>query len=137
MSFNEYWTDERFQLKKPNLQGSKKQAFGDNIYFKNSNGIWHQEDSHHSYSNGSQNEFNVKNDTQVDRVLISTDFAYYGGSGPKIPERFRSYNGLDICAGRNHKSEFPQSLVEECIIWFRSLQESGDLGAPIDWLKIA
>jgi hypothetical protein len=27
MSFNQYWADERFQQKKPNLQGSKKQAY--------------------------------------------------------------------------------------------------------------
>src|SRR5712672_36303 len=34
MTFNEYWNDPRFQDKKPNMRGSKKQAFGDNIYSK-------------------------------------------------------------------------------------------------------
>ena len=32
MTFNEYWDDERFRRKKPNMMGSTKQAFGDNIY---------------------------------------------------------------------------------------------------------
>ena len=32
--FNEYWNGPRYQEKKANLRGSKKQAFGDNIYFK-------------------------------------------------------------------------------------------------------
>src|SRR6266446_9096276 len=32
MTFNQYWSDPRFQAKQPNLRGSKKQAFGDNIY---------------------------------------------------------------------------------------------------------
>src|SRR5258708_38917575 len=31
MSFQDYWSDPRFQQKKPNLRSSKKQAFGDNI----------------------------------------------------------------------------------------------------------
>ena len=33
MSFNCYWSDSRFEEKKSNLRGSKKQAFGDNIYY--------------------------------------------------------------------------------------------------------
>jgi hypothetical protein len=31
ITFNQYWNDPRFQRKKPKLNGSKKQAFGDNI----------------------------------------------------------------------------------------------------------
>ncbi len=42
MKFNEYWEDIRFQQKKPRLSGSIKQAFGDNIYHKNSRGRWDQ-----------------------------------------------------------------------------------------------
>jgi hypothetical protein len=136
MSFNQYWADERFQQKKPNLQGSKKQAFGDNIYFKNSLGSWHQEDSHHSEVGGKPNLQNIATDTQTDRVLISTDFAYWGGQGPEIPARFRNYHGYDICAGRNHKSDFPDDFVNEFIAWFRSLEANGYLGKPLDWSKI-
>ena len=32
LTFDEYFDDVRFQTKKPNLGGSLKQAFGDNIY---------------------------------------------------------------------------------------------------------
>nr|VFK20813.1 MAG: hypothetical protein BECKLPF1236B_GA0070989_12264 [Candidatus Kentron sp. LPFa] len=38
MTFNEYWSDARFLRKIPNLRGSKKQAFGDNIYYRD--GRW-------------------------------------------------------------------------------------------------
>jgi len=34
MTFNQYWADARFKSKRPYLLGSKKVAFGDNIYFK-------------------------------------------------------------------------------------------------------
>ena len=85
MTFNEYWEDERFQRKKPNLRGSMKQAFGDNIYFKDDAGEWHQQDSHHSCEDGSPNLHNIRNDTQTDRVLLSKEYSYWGGSGPEIP----------------------------------------------------
>ena len=133
MTFNEYWEDKRFQRKKPNLQGSKKQAFGDNIYFKDDTNKWQQQDSHHSYSSGMPNPYNIRNDTQTDRVLLSQDYAYWGGSGPEIPPKFRDYDGYDICAKRNHKSLFPEGLVKDFVAWFRSLNTNGFLGAPLDW----
>lgn len=132
-TFNGYWNDPRFLRKRPNLRGSKKQAFGDNIYFCDDEGQWHQEDSHHSYSGGVPNPHNIENDTQTDRVLISSDYAYWGGSGPQIPSEFRTYDGLDICARRNHKSQFPDSLVTEFVAWYRALHANGFLDAPLDW----
>nr|VFJ52572.1 MAG: hypothetical protein BECKFW1821B_GA0114236_101243 [Candidatus Kentron sp. FW] len=135
MTFNEYWSNDRFLRKRPNLQGSKKQAFGDNIYYRGGDGQWHQAESHHSYP-GRPNPYNIRNDTQTDRVLIGTKFTYWGGSGPEIPQRFRDYNGIDICAGRNHKSEIlPEVLVTEFIAWFRSLEQTGYQGKPLDWVR--
>ena len=135
LSFNEYWEDQRFQRKRPNLQRSKKQAFGDNIYHKDENGEWHQADSHHSYEDGSCNPHNVVNDTSADSVLIGVDFAFWGDSGPQLPETFRDYNGKDIYAGRGHKSRFPETMVTDFVIWFRSLDAEGYLAEPGDWRK--
>ena len=136
MTFNEYWEDERFRRKKPNLRGSMKQAFGDNIYFKDNAGQWQQQDSHHSYRNGMPNPYNIKNDTQTDRVLLSTEYAYWGGSGPEIPQQFSNYDGLDIFAIRNHKCRFRKELVNDFLAWFHSLDANGYLGAPLDWPEI-
>ena len=135
MTYNEYSADERFRRKKPNLRGSLKQAFGDNIYFQDNSGQWQQLDSHHSYQDGRLNPHNVINDTQTDRVLLSTEYAYWGASGPEIPHQFSNYNGFDICARRNHKSRFPKELVDEFLDWLSSLDASGYLGAPLDWPK--
>ena len=135
MTFNEYWEDERFQRKKPNLKGSKKQAFGDNIYFKDKTGQWHQQDSHHSYEDGTSNFNNIRRDTETDKVLLSTDYAYWGGSGPEIPSKFRNYNGLDVCAKRNYKNQFPEDLVNDFVAWLRSLNANGYLGPPLDWSR--
>ena len=133
MTFNEYWADLRFHRKKPILNGSKKQAFGDNIYFKDQKNQWRQLDSHHSYENGIQNHNNIKNDTQFDRVLISNEYAYWGGSGPKIIDKFRGYDGMDICVGRGYKNKFPDRIINEFINWFQSMDVNGYLDKPLDW----
>ncbi|WP_339744875.1 hypothetical protein [uncultured Rubinisphaera sp.] len=36
LTFDEYWSDVRFKCKSPNLRGSLKQAYGDNIYHRDS-----------------------------------------------------------------------------------------------------
>lgn len=136
MTFNEYWEGERFRQKRPNLRGSKKQAFGDNIYYKDGAELWCQVNSHHSYADGSPNHHNIIHDTSTDRLLLSQDFAFWGGSGPEVPECFRNWGGFDICAIRGHKCRFPQDLVRDFVTWFRSLDANGYLGAPADWARM-
>ena len=133
LTFNEYWSDERFVRKRPNLQGSLKQAFGDNIYFRDNCGQWHQRDSHHSYANGSPNLHNICNDTQTDRVLVGCDYAYWGGHGPCVDKSFRDFDGYDLCAGRNHKSRFPEEMVWQVESWLHAIGEWGYLGEPLEW----
>jgi hypothetical protein len=135
MTFNQYWNDPRFQEKKPNLRGSKKQAFGDNIYFKPFGKPWQQMNSHHSHADGSCNNANVKNDTQANRVLIGEEFVYWGGSGPKLPGQFRNFNGVDICAKRGHKRNFPDDLVTAFVGWIKESGEQGVVAPPLDWDK--
>jgi hypothetical protein len=135
-TFELYWTDPRFQQKKPNLRGSKKQAFGDNIYSRDADGRhWCQTNSHHSLVDGSPNPRNVNADTGTNRVLLSNDFVYWGGKGPKIPMRFLNYGRYreNVCAGRGYKNRFSPQLVEKVIDWIRSFHETGFCGEPLDW----
>jgi hypothetical protein len=137
MSFNDYWADPRFQEKKPNLGGSKKQRYGDNIYFREPGAVgWHQADSHHSREDGSQNPANIAVDTSADRVLLSQDFVYWGGSGPRLADTFLSYgpNAISLlCPGRGHKINFPPDMVREFVAWIHSFEEKEYVGKPLDW----
>lgn len=137
MTFNQYWEDRRFQLKKPNLSGSIKQRFGDNIYQLDSDGQWFQSDSHHSLTDGSPNPKNIRRDTKADRVLVGSIFAYWGGSGPEIPAHFQSGYGAGLCkSGPGHKCHFPKSMVDAFVAWFMDLDERGFLGDPLDWKRL-
>lgn len=130
MTFEKYWSDPRFQQKKPNLRSSKKQAFGDNIYsMPPGSKRWIQLNSHHTFEDGSPNPDNISVDTSANRVLIGHDFVYWGGSGPKIPAKF------DICGRRNHRSDFPDALVNAMVAWLRSLGEHGYVAEPLDWVR--
>lgn len=85
IEFQNYWNDHRFSLKKPLRNGSRVQMLGDNIYHKNRDGSWIQEDSHHSNPDGSPNPINVKRDTSSnDRVLISNCFYYFGSQAIEV-----------------------------------------------------
>lgn len=104
-TFNEYWKDPRFSIKKPARNGSHVQMLGDNIYHQDDNNEWIQEDSHHSNSDGSFNMTNLRTDTSSDQVLISDHFYYFGDKAIAIDldsigyHRIRDYKKirLDEC----------------------------------------
>ena len=134
LTFDEYWNDPRFQKKKPNLRGSIKQAYGDNIYHRNpKNNRWIQEDSHHSLPDGRPNLENIRHDTKADRVLVGSQFAYWGAIGPLIPSRFRKSGGINVCAGRGHKCRFSEEFVDSFVSWVKSLSLKGYLGPPSEF----
>jgi hypothetical protein len=131
MTFNQYWADPRFKSKRPYLLGSKKVAFGDNIYFKE-NGTWHQENSHHSLASGKPNKANIQHDTNADRVLISDDFVYWGGQGPVIPAALAQ----KLCKrGPSHRCDFDEASIAQIEKWVRGLGNWGYAAAPLDWSR--
>lgn len=133
LSFDEYWSDRRFRSKRPSLNGSEKQAYGDNIYRRDKRGVWRQEPSHHSYADGSTNDANVRHDTSAPHVLVSDEFSYWGAVAPIIPKRFRAPE--DLCALRGHKSNFSDGFVRRVDRWFGGL-ERGYLGPPMEWSRM-
>jgi hypothetical protein len=135
LSYDEYWGDPRFRQKRPNLRGSLKQAFGDNIYHRSpKSGKWVQENSHHSMSNGEPNPANIEHDTQAPRVLVAAEFVYWGGEGPQIPSRFRSRGHADICCQHpGYKCNFPVSLIQSFVSWIQSLGMIGYIGKPSEF----
>ncbi|GAA4369162.1 hypothetical protein [Nocardioides caricicola] len=133
-TFDEYWADSRFAHKRPNLHGSLKQQYGDNIYHRDVDGRWIQEDSRHSHDDGTPNEGHIVRDTKADVVLLSRKFVYFGGDGPAIPAHLRGEE--DLVHGRPaYRVNFSASFVAAAIGWIESLG-TGVLGTPRDWPKL-
>jgi len=105
MDFDSYWNDPRFLCKRPVMNGSLKQIYGDNIYHR-LNGRWVQADSHHSLDEGRPNQKNIDRDTSANRLLISRKFVYFGSAAPRIPEDFRPYQSTNedlCCPSQGHR----------------------------------
>jgi Nucleotide modification associated domain 2 len=137
-TFDGYATDARFEAKKPFRLGSRKQSCGDNIYFrKTPDGEWCQRDSFHSHADGQLHPRHVARDTGVNRVLISNDFIYFGGSGPTFPDGLHDRDGRSLCKSGIGRSCFddPQ-LVEALEHWVHGLNMSGYQGPPQEWISL-
>lgn len=134
MDFDSYWSDPRFLCKRPTLNGSLKQLYGDNIYHQQ-DGKWIQVDSHHSLDTGKPNPHNVDHDTSVNRLLISQQFVYYGMNAPLMPEYFRLYEntGEDICCPSRGYHRLSQQLATAFETWLHDRGEWGVQGMPLEF----
>lgn len=131
LSFQQYWADDRFQYKKPVINGSLVQMYGDNIYHKDHDtDEWIQENSAHSLDGGIINESHLETDLKGNNVLISRTFYYFGDQNIKIPHEY-----LQICCeGRDMKSNaIPKDVADEFVNWVQANYEMGIHGDPINW----
>ncbi|PKP29512.1 MAG: hypothetical protein CVU00_15270 [Bacteroidetes bacterium HGW-Bacteroidetes-17] len=131
ITFQEYWEDSRFQYKKPKLNGSLVQLYGDNIYHqdKKSNS-WIQENAAHSLDGGHTNQLHLDSDVGGKFVLISKEFYYFGDQHFLIPKRY-----WEICSqGRNMMwRKIPEKVRTNFIQWLTQKYSIGIHGDPINW----
>lgn len=136
LTFDEYWTDPRFLFKRPILNGSLKQVYGDNIYHRGS-GKWCQENSHHSLPGGRRNLRNIARDTSVDRLVVARRFVYFGKGAPAFPPRFRPFKstGEDICcSGQGHRI-LSARICSSFEKWMEKQGRWGLQGMPLEFAR--
>jgi len=125
VTFNEYWNSPSFQYKKPVLNGSLKQMYGDNIYYKDDNDVWFQADSHHSKENGEINFDNLNRDSKGQYVLISEHFFYFGATSVEIPFNLKSKFSIGI-GQKKVEEEYAIQVIE----WLEKKYETGLIDLP-------
>jgi hypothetical protein len=132
IGFNQYWNDPRFARKKPVMNGSVLQRYGDNIYHREQIcDPWLQEDSFHSQENGIAQFENLRTDTgSTDRVLIGDWFIYWGSDGPQIPAEFADF----VQTTQGHKSIDDVDRISAFVEWASSKGEADTvIGDPCEW----
>jgi hypothetical protein len=134
LTFQEYWDNAKYAIKRPNFHSSVAHAYGDNIYHRTKKGAWVQEKSHHSLPNGRINAANLDRDTTTsEMVLVSNDFVYFGRNSVAIPKKLRSFAGDDMYPDtRDYRARFSSDFIAAIDAWFTQLPR-GVLGLPIDW----
>ncbi len=132
----QYWSDPRFRRKRPDMYHNWVAASGDNIYEPTEQSGWRQLDSYHSEKDGRPSAPHVQRDTRVERVLVSNNYVYYGGEGPKLPRRFLSGEAMDLLRGpRNYQRERQEEVIASFEEWLGSQGVRGYQGKPWDWVK--
>ncbi len=127
LTYNEYWNDRKFKFKKPVMNGSLKQMYGDNIYYFDENeNKWYQENSHHSLDNGETNLLNLKRDTPGKFVLISEEFFYFGSEHIEIPSSIKKH----LIVGIGHKI-LEEKYGIKLLHWLKTNYECGYYADPI------
>jgi hypothetical protein len=131
IDFDQYWAKSEYRHKRPSMNGSRMQRYGDNIYHREpASGAWLQADSFHSAADGSPDPPNRARDTgTTDRVLIGQDFAYWGGEGPIIPDGLSDF----VHTTQGHRCRFNQDRIDAFVQWLGSLPRPEFPGRPANW----
>lgn len=127
LSFNDYWDSPEFAYKKPVMNGSLVQMYGDNIYHQ-VDGTWKQADSHHSREGGVTNHHNLQRDTSSNHVLVSTNFYYFGQNAIKLPDNI--FSSIKIIRGRKI---ITQNNLDILIQFVSDNCTAGRLGLPMQF----
>ena len=133
ITFDQYWNDRRFLCKKPNIQGSLLEMYGDNVYHTDQQtGQVIQENCAHSKDDGTVNEDHYNRDITGKYVLLSKTFYYFGDKAPLIPKKFkfiynvgRSLKFWDL-AGEN-------ITINNFTNWLKTNYKVGIYGDPCNW----
>ena len=122
LDFDTYYNDPRFKGKKPRFDLTWRQACGNNIYHRTSNGGRAQD----------ENLFHpptyLVKDTKHPRVFISTHFYYFGANAPIIPEQFSEL----IRDRQGCKCEYSEQVVAAFVEWLQTNFSPGVHGEPFD-----
>ncbi|MCM1141919.1 MAG: hypothetical protein NC453_25395 [Muribaculum sp.] len=128
--FDEYWNNPDYALKRPVLNGSLAQMYGDNFYHHDESGNVIQEASAHSNSDGTVNETHCRRDIDGKNVIISRSFYYFGNQAPKIPKVLRGV----ICKARGYcYAKISDELKNKFMEWLNNNYNPGIYGEPISW----
>lgn len=129
ITFDAYWEDPRFEIKRPEMKGSLAQIYGDNFYHTVDDKVI-QETSAHNFDNGQPNPIHAQRDANGKYVLISNHFYYFGDKAPEIPQELR---GVCCNARGYHYRDISDELKATFIKWLEDNYDLGIHGEPINW----
>lgn len=129
-TFDEYWADPRFRLKRPAIGGPKMYEVGDRTYRHEADQAnWSQEESMHYRKDVPRSAAHMVKDTSVDRVLVASRYTYWGGHGPEVPLHL-----MELFPSRRGQKCPPPGLELDELHALIDLQgPSGLKGDPADW----
>lgn len=129
ISFDEYWDNPQYVCKRPVINGTLIQMYGDNAYHT-VNGKIIQEHCAHSIAKDVVNQKHYDRDVSGKNVILSKHFYYFGDHAPQIPENL-SY----ILPYRNlqYHDIKEEQQIKSFVTWLESNYTIGIHGNPCNW----
>lgn len=131
ITFDQYWEDERFVVKRPIINGTLVQMYGDNCYHT-VNGKVVQEPCAHRKSAGVVNVEHRRRDCAGKYVLLAHRFYYFGDQCPVIPEQF-SYILNNSRGTKFWDLADDDTQINAFIQWLDDTFGQGIHGDPCNW----
>lgn len=130
MFFDDYYNSPLYQCKKPVINGSLVQMYGDNIYHTGQVGKVIQDPCAHSNSKLQTNVTHRDRDARGKYVLLSKHFYYFGDNCPTVPNILIRI----CCTSRNYSyKDIEKEDVALFLEWLESNFDIGIHGDPINW----
>lgn len=126
--FDQYWVDERFQVKKANINGTMVQMYGDNVYHTVEGKVVQEPCAHSNDPNGQHK----KSDTSGKNVLICEFFYYFGDQAPKLPKEL-AYIGDTGNPRAIRYTDLDDAKIQAFVDWLAANYEPGIYGDPCNW----
>ena len=125
MTFEQYWCDPRFAAKKPQRSPCYEETCGDNVYHRDCDGDWRQEACFHCSDE-------VSRDLSVNRVLVATEFVYYGDQSIELPSEIARLGEGHFEGIRGYRvNDLSSETVRAIIGWLQDLCSDGGVkGSP-------
>ncbi|MDD5434121.1 MAG: hypothetical protein PH343_01700 [Nitrospira sp.] len=123
LPFEDYYNDTRFGKKKPVVTGSWRKRCGDNMYYKDTKGVWKQ----HSTIHHTKPE-DIKKDLKHPVVFVAEHFYYFGEKAVKIQPEYQDL----IWKRQGCKKDHNDKIVERFLNWLHTNFNPGILGNPYD-----
>lgn len=131
ITFDQYWEDPRFHNKKPVINGTLVQMYGDNVYHT-VDGKVVQEHCAHSLKGGGVNKDHLQRDSDGKYVLLSRRFYYFGDHCPEVPKEF-SYILNNSRSTKFWDLHDDDVKINAFVSWLEENYSIGIHGDPCNW----
>lgn len=129
LTFDEYWSDRRFEMKKPQHSEDYLRTCGDNVYRRDELARgWIQLPCFHCEDD------DIARDTGTNRVLVASKYIYFGSNAREVPIEFLAWGDEFFVGFRNHRvNDLSVYRVDKLIEWIASLcRDGGCKGSPAE-----
>jgi hypothetical protein len=128
ITFDQYWEDPRFQVKKADVKGSLMQMYGDNVYHTVKGKVIQEHCAHSNDANGKHR----KSDISGKNVLLCKQFFYFGNQAFLLPEEFEYIGNTGNPRATKYK-DLEDDRINRFVSWLKANYKIGIHGDPCNW----